>query len=160
MKSLVIFLFLVPTASCAQRTLIGNYHNYFGQSIEIKSDSTFHYKVFIDIYSSWTKGNWKMTGDTILFQMIPIWDTVSIDSRSIIKDTLILSLDSIPSRELRSVYFDTLRGYGQNYYTYPDKLVFRSGQLYKLNHEGKLDKRRVKGLWSQKRYPTWYKRSK
>ncbi|MCG9899329.1 MAG: hypothetical protein MH132_04960 [Hydrotalea sp.] len=83
----------------AQNKLTGRYRDYFGNRIQLNSDSTFKYTWHFDMQSSWTKGIWWLKGDTIYFQMIPVYDTISkTNSNKITTDSLVLSQDETPER--------------------------------------------------------------
>lgn len=176
MKLLPLFLFLFVNA-LAQKKITGNYRDYFGSRIFLYSDSTFKYTWHFDMQSSWTKGIWGIKEDTVYFKMLPVYDTILIkDSHGISKDSLILSQDENPERifaesahstsvNLQStelipkIYVDNpsllLSSGGQNKNLYIDKLIFKRGKLYCIVN-GKPYKKKEKGVWSKKKWPTWY----
>jgi len=89
--------------------------------------------------ASWTKGTWTLNRDTVYFHMIPIYDTLNqTNFTGILSDTLILSDDEISARitPTQSAAIALSSG-GQNRSSYPDKLFFKKGRLYKIQ-KGKL----------------------
>jgi len=66
----------------AQNKVAGHYSNYFGGSLNIAPDSTFKYSWHFDLQGSWTKGKWRITKDTVYFDMIPVYDTVSYATKT------------------------------------------------------------------------------
>jgi hypothetical protein len=100
-----------------------------------------------------------MQDDIIYFSMTPVWDTVRLEGRYASKDTLLLSVDSLASRETQSFYFDTLRSYGQRYYQHPEKLIFTGRRLYQIGSNGKPMRTRVKSYGRKKKVPTWLYRA-
>lgn len=108
---------------------------------------------------SWTKGNWKATGDTIYFHMIPTYDTLSVMKNDKTFVSLVLSNDEIAERitPLQDIG-GALSSGGQNRNEYPDKLLFRKGRLYKIK-DGKLVRKKIKSFWSDKKYIPWYFKS-
>ena len=159
MRVFILLLLLVSLSSSAQKSPIGTYQDYFGTRLEIRSDSTFFYTYKFHLYSSWTLGVWYTQEDTIHFSMTPVWDTVRLEGRYASKDTLLLSVDSLASRETHSFYFDTLRGYGQRYYDYPKKLIFAGSRLYQIRSDGKPDRSKVKSYGRKQNVPTWLYRA-
>jgi hypothetical protein len=103
-----------------------------------------------------TKGTWTLTDDTVYFQMVPIYDTLSqTNVNDIISDTLILSTDRIPERFTQKEFAAMLLSSGgQNRMAYPDKLLFRKGRLYKMQ-DGKLVLKKRRGFWSGKKGKKW-----
>ena len=165
----------------AQNKLTGRYRDYFGNRIQLNSDSTFKYTWHFDMQSSWTKGIWRLKGDTIYFQMIPIYDTISkINSNQITTDSLVLSQDETPERiflqtmtttsvninstekTIPKIYHDNLGALlssgGQNKRYYLEKLIVKNGRLYQIIN-GKPHRKKVKGFWTNKKWPTWYFKS-
>lgn len=56
----------------AQNKIIGSYRDHLGSHVQLNMDNTFKYTWNFDMAVSWTKGTWKLNGDTICFHMIPI----------------------------------------------------------------------------------------
>ena len=161
MKILTITL-LLSLSFCltAQHKVIGRYRDYFGNRIQLNADSTFKYTWNFDMAASWSKGIWVLKNDTVFFNMIPTYDTLSmVNSNNITLDTLILSDDEISERitpdQSASI---ALSSGGQNRTTYPDKLVFNKGLLYKIQNGASVIKKQ-KGFWSSKKWSPWYFKS-
>ena len=143
-----------------QSKIVGFYADYFGHKLNIKPDSTFEYRYRFHLYSTWTKGAWSVTNDTIYFKWIPVYDTSRIAGKDgAYKDSLLLSLDTKPER-LQYLETGVLHGFGQNYYPYPEKLFYRKNKLYQVKENGRLVKKKIRGFGIQKKYPPWYKREK
>ena len=159
MRVFILFLLLYALSSFAQNSPIGTYKDYFGTRLEIRSDSTFLHTHKFHLYPSWTKGVWYTQEDTVHFLMTPVWDTVLLEGHYASIDTILFSVDSFPSRETQSFYFDTLRSYGQKYYDFPKKLIFIGSRLYQIGSDGKPFRKRVKSYGRKKKVPTWLYRT-
>ena len=53
---------------------------------------------------------------------------------------------------------NSISGGGQNRMMPPSKLIIKKGKLYQLNKNGRLDRKKVKSLFSKKKYKTYYKK--
>ena len=113
-----------------------------------------------DLATSWTKGIWLLKGDTVYFNMVPTYDTVSINKphdHSV--DSLILSADEFSERLTQLQYAGTLlSGGGQNRAPCPAKLVFKKGRLYKIQN-GKLVSEKQEGFSTGEKLDPWYFKS-
>jgi len=173
MKLFAILLSLAFSQTIfAQGKLEGRYRDYFGSRIELNSNNTFRYRHNFDMMSSWTKGIWTLKGDTVYFRMIPTYDTLGIlNETGILFDSLIFSIDETPERVMQTppppgspqlsggqITFAPLYTGGQNRLSYPDKLLFRKGRLYKIE-DGKLITRKQRGFWTDKKWDPWYFKS-
>jgi hypothetical protein len=156
----IIFLLSLSLSLTAQDRIIGRYRDYFGSRILLNSDNSFKYTWNFDMSASWTKGTWTLTGDTVYFHMVPTFDTLSqTNSNGIPSDTLILSTDEIPERFTQTQFSAMLLSSGgQNRMTYPDKLLFKKGRLYKIQN-GKLVVKKQKGFWTGKKWDPWFFKS-
>jgi hypothetical protein len=141
----------------AQNKVIGRYRDHFGNRIQLSADSTFKYTWNFDMAASWTKGTWTLKKDTVIFQVVPIYDTVTYNNLR--ADTLILSDDETSDRiiPIRSVTI-ALSGGGQNRISNPSKLLFKKGRLYKIQNESLVVKRQ-KGFGTSKKLNPWYFKS-
>lgn len=140
--------------------MTARYRDYFGSRIELNADSTFKYTWQIDLSASWTKGTWSLLRDTVYFHMVPTYDTVSYKNNdSTSTDKLILSVDETAERMTQEQYatMGLLSG-RQNVQTYPDKLFFKKGRLYKI-YNGRLVVNKQKGFWTNKKWNPWYFKS-
>jgi len=152
-----IFFFSSPFLT-AQSRIVGMYENYFGSNLELNSDSTFKYARHSDMYGSWTNGVWELRNDTVHFKWIPVYDTISVTNPfGEYKDSLILSLNKTSER-VQPPDPHVLYGGGQNYYSYPRKLFYHRNKLYMLSKEGKLAKKKIRGIWRKKKFPPWYRK--
>ena len=140
MKLLTITLLLTLSFDLfGQDKIVGHYRDHFGSRIQLNADNTFKYTWNFDMAASWTKGTWTLNRDTVYFHMIPIYDTLNqTNFTGILSDTLILSDDEISARitPTQSAAIALSSG-GQNRSSYPDKLFFKKGRLYKIQ-KGKL----------------------
>jgi hypothetical protein len=162
MKILITTIFLSLSVTLfAQDKVVGHYRDYFGNRIQLYSDNTFNYTWHFDLSASWTKGTWKLKGDTVYFHMVPFYDTLSqTNSSGVTTDTLILSTDKVPERfsQVESATMLLSSG-GQNRMSYPDKLVYKRGRLYKVQN-GKLITKKQRWLGVGKKRNPWYFKSK
>ena len=156
----IAFLLTLSFGLFAQDKISGRYRDYFGSRILLNSDGSFKYTWNFDLASSWTKGTWKLQGDTVFFTMVPTYDTLSyINSNNITADSLILSTDETPERFTKEHFAAMLLSSGgQNRMNYPEKLLFKKGRLYKIQ-EGKLVTKKQKGFWSNKKWDPWFFKS-
>jgi hypothetical protein len=154
------FLLLLSLSLTAQDKIIGRYRDYFGSRIQLNTDNTFRYTWNFDMAASWTTGTWTLRNDTVFFEMIPIYDTLSrADSSGLIADTLFLSDDEIPQRITSMQSISTLLSSGgQNRNDCPDKLFFKRKRLYKIQN-GSLVVKKQKGFWTSKKWDPWYFKS-
>ncbi|HVU57551.1 MAG TPA: hypothetical protein VHD83_20955 [Puia sp.] len=156
MKALLTLYFIIAYAHLnAQSEVAGHYRNYFGESMNIRTDSTFKYSWHFDLQGSWTNGEWRKTKDTIYFTMIPVYDTVRQTLKNgEIRDSLILSIDEKPERI--TVDLNVLYSGGQNIQPYPTKLLYRKNRLYEIDKNGKPYTKWRRGFWNKKKWPPWF----
>ena len=137
--------------------LIGQYHDYFGNRIEIKGDSTFNYSWHFDMVRSWSKGTWAIKNDTIYFKTILIYDTLRYKKENgQIVDSLIVANDEKPKIITIPPINTIFSSGGQNRQPCPDKLYYKNEKLFKITKEGKLVKKKIKGFWTKKKWHPWY----
>ena len=156
---------MLSLSSVAQKNVLGHYKDYFGNNIELNADSTFKYTFHFDLSGSWTKGTWSLKNDTVYFQMIPTYDTISYKNKDgTFADKLILSVDEKPERitvrqntnGLPELNSDAgLVSGGQNFQGYPRKLFFKNGRLYKID-KGQIVVKKQNALWINKKFVPWY----
>lgn len=151
----ILFLILI---NIQHESVDGKYYNHFGNKLEINSDKTFLYTWSFDLASSWSKGKWKMKNDTIYFEVIPVYDTLR---RENLKDSLVLSIDQKPQliTDMSIVYVQALSSGGQNRQKMSSKLYFDGKKLIEIKKNGKLDYRKLKAFWENKKYNTWFVKS-
>ncbi|HEY5408902.1 MAG TPA: hypothetical protein VIJ92_17560 [Ginsengibacter sp.] len=156
----IIFLLTLSFSLVAQHKIVGHYRDYFGDRIQLNADSTFEYTWHFDLSASWTKGTWSLKKDTLYFQMLPIYDTISYKNNDgTSADKLILSLNDTSERLTPEQYAGMgLPSGGQNFQSYPDKLFFKKGRLYKT-YNGRLFVKKQKGFWTKKKWSPWFFKS-
>lgn len=152
----ILILILLNTQ---HRNVEGEYNNHFGNKLKIYSDKTFLYTWHFDLASSWSKGKWKTKNDTIYFEVIPIYDTLR---RPNLKDSLVLSIDQKPQliTDMSIVLIEAISSGGQNRQKMSSKLYFDGKKLIEIKKNGKLDNRKLKAFWENKKYNTWFVKSK
>jgi hypothetical protein len=161
MKILTLTLLLTLSfALFAQDMVVGRYRDYFGNRIQFNADSTFEHTWNFDMAASWTKGTWRLMGDTVYLDMVPTYDTIShINASGSPSDTLILSTDETPERITQTRFISTLLSSGgQSRMNYPNKLLLRKGRMYKIQN-GKLVTKKQKGFWTSKKWDPWFFKS-
>jgi hypothetical protein len=161
MKILILtFLFFLSINLSAQKSLTGRYRDYFGSRIELNTDSTFKYTWHFDLSGSWTKGTWTFKNDTVYFDMIPTYDTVSYkNNNGTSADKLILSVDETAERMMPEQYAGMgLSLGGQSIHPCSDKLFFKRQKLFAIK-DGKLVKKKVRGFWTKKKWRPWFFKS-
>ena len=154
---IITYLLFLSVSLTAQDIVVGRYRDYFGNRIQLNSDSTFKYTWNFDMQASWTKGTWTKLKDTIFFYMVPTYDTVTFTkANSLSVDSLILSTDETPER-FTQVQFAAmlLSSGGQNRMNYPDKLLLKKERLYKIQN-GRLVTKKQKGFWTNKKWTPWF----
>lgn len=158
--SIIGILLSLSFSLFAQKKVVGRYRDYFGSRIELNADSTFKYTWHFDLSGSWTKGTWFLKNDTVYFNMIPTYDTISYkNNSSASSDKLILSVDETPERLTPEQYTGMgLSSGGQNLQSYPDKLFFKRGRLYKIYNRRLVVKKQT-GFWTNKKWNPWFFKS-
>jgi len=162
MKIVQIILFpLMTNFTFGQKNIVGNYYSRINGAIELKSDSTFIYKYRFDLSSSWTKGKWKIANDTIYLTTKLVMDTLKIrnSENNVIRDSLVLSSDERIDRIEQNEYLiSTISSGGQNRIKPPNKLFRKRKKLYLINQNGSLDLRKLRGIQTNKKYKTYFKK--
>jgi hypothetical protein len=159
MKYVLIFYLSAFTFKIrAQSKFAGRYYTHFGEMMDINSDSTFKYLWRFDLSASWSNGSWRVEKDTIYFKMIPVYDTLEYKDKrtNTIHDSLVLSDGRAPKRiTVNEIFFNDLFSGGQNFRPCPEKLFYRNGKLLAI-YNGRLFKRRVRGIWIRKKFRPWF----
>jgi hypothetical protein len=153
---LAIFFSLFACNLLAQDKFSGDYYNYFGSELKLKPDSTFEYKWRLEQASSWTNGTWKTKSDTIFLKMVPVYDSLWLSPTKV---KLILSLNE--RSEKVSSEIQNLRpgvSEGQNLHPIPDKLYLQGSRLYGIERNGSLQKTKVQGYRTERKFDPWYMR--
>jgi hypothetical protein len=107
--------------------------------------------------SSWTKGKWTSNGDTLFFQMIPVYDTLNISNAGDQKsDSLVLSSDETASYITHEQFaIESTYSGGQNRRPHPEKLFLKKERLYEI-HNGKILTKKIRGVESRKKVDPYY----
>jgi hypothetical protein len=165
----IIFILIVlathETILQGQNNVFGTYRDNFGSKLILNSDSTYKYTHSFDLSSSWSIGKWSLRKDTIIFSNTVIYDTITTHCYSIngemrtsrTNPKLTLSIDE--KSDAISDLDDALTqisGGGQNRYPQPMKLFFENNKLYEINKNGKPNRKRIKGLMTQKKFESSY----
>ena len=149
--SLVFFIFIFSLQVKAQNNYLGEWNDYWGGSLNIKSDSTFNFTWAFDLIVKWSNGVWFIKNDTIFFKVIPIYDTLKYSAGY----SLVLSEDK-NSQVLVPNLTVEFSSNSQDSSRMPTKLFFHRDRLYIIGNRGELIKKKVKG-WVGK-WHLWYLR--
>jgi hypothetical protein len=155
MKVLTILLCCILVFETeAQNKFVGQYHDFFASTIALNSDSTFKYKFRFDLESSWTKGTWTVSKDTVYFHIIPVFDTIKyVDANGVSQQSLRLSRDENAGQvTIEKTQF--LFSGGQETHPCPKKLYFRRNRLYSIMPDGKLVTHKFN--WANKKLVPWF----
>lgn len=170
-NTLIVILLFIVTLSCSSYEVIesknklisGTYYNRFSEKIELKTDTTFIYTFSFDTASSWTLGKWHIENDTVYLETTLVMDTLQIrdSNNSILRDSLVLSIDqSVDRIESNDLLLSLLASGGQNKVKPPVKLYVQEEKLYHILEDGSIDTRKLKPLWSQKKYRNHFSKMK
>lgn len=158
---LLIFALVLLSCSSSKQLpqtvdISGTYNDFFGNTISLHPDSTFKYTYQFDTVFSWNTGTWKMSGDTILFNPVLVYDTlITQGPLSEIREE-ILSID-----ETSELYIDdpeslVLCCFFQNQKEPPNKLFYKDQCLYKFDKSDNLITQKIRGVWTKKKWPPYY----
>lgn len=162
MRFLTVLVLMFICTSANGQVLTSEYRDYHGHRLKLYNDSTFRFDWRFDLIHSWVTGKWSTSGRTINFQFISIVDTVL---RTYKPDSLVLSLDEKSNRVSEQEFLSTLLvSGGQQSEQFPKSLFKKGKRLFILDKEGRLNRKRYRGIWPQKKWPfgykkwpTWYK---
>ena len=173
MRVKVLFLLcLLSYFQAYPQDISAKYYNYFGCKLELLSDSSYSFSYHFDLSDSWSIGKWTISGDTLILTNTPIYDTlIAIDTiwtsqtpkiYSIrAKEELVLSSDDKSGKiSIIESLTNSISGGGQNRLMPPNKLIIKNGKLYQLDKKGRLDRKKVEGILSKKKYKTYYIKEK
>jgi hypothetical protein len=154
MRLTPILLLTIICISASGQRLTGKYNAYYGNSLELKDDSTFRYEWKFDLIYNWAVGRWTITDNIIQLTFTNIYDTLTRFNRS---DSLVLSGDEKSNRinieEFASTQF--VSG-GQHHTGITDRLIFKRQRLYLADKNGRPLRGKQRGIWTKKKRPTWY----
>jgi hypothetical protein len=155
------FILLFTISTCGQNKLYGIYSDRFGEKIELKLDSSFLHSYRFDLASSWTIGKWKVSNDTIYLKTEFVSDSLKLydSDGKLIKDSLVLSADQKVGRvQLSDLLVSILSAGGQNRVKPPNQLYWKRNRLYRIKKNGKLDLRKLKAFWTDKKHKTYFRK--
>jgi len=150
-----IFLVLSFGPLFGQNGIIGNYQDYFGNSIKLNQDSTFRYEWHFDLMSSWTTGEFEIQNDTIYFIHKAKFDTVlNVDGSYYMKPSMDSISNSISEEDYQPEIY--LVSGGENRVQMPSKLYYKKNKLYHIYPNGKLNKNKIRGILNRNKHRTYY----
>lgn len=163
MKFITTILLAILVSQVYGQEVQGTYKDYFGYSVKVNSDSTFMYEWNFDLVHIWSTGKWTISDKIIHLEFIEIYDTLR---RNIKPDSLVLSIDSKSSIIEEKEYISGfLIGGGQSNNGFCNRLKVKHKKLYVVKENGHIERKRIKGIWSKKRFllgykkwPTYYKK--
>ena|SRR5450432_885491 len=144
----LLFLFTVSIVS-GQNRYIGDWNDYWGNSFEIKPDSTFKFSWHFDLLVQWANGTWTIRNDTIYFKFVPVYDTIKYSSSFALE----LSDDETPSVSVPTNIAHLSSG-SQDTARMPKKLFYQDEKLFIINTNGKLVKKKNIGWYGK--WHLWY----
>lgn len=154
MRSIILCIIICTAKQISAQTLEGQYRNYFGNTIEIKSDSTFYWDYHFDLASGWATGRWSIIKDTIYLKPIPIRDTLVGTSEP---DSLVLSIDINSERiSIEEHAINSISSGGQLLEYVPSRLIFRKNRLYPLKKNGRIRRSKMRGILTKRRFVPWF----
>lgn len=156
MRLIILLLLTTIFTSASGQRLTGKYAAYYGNSLELKDDSTFRYKWNFDLAGSWTIGKWKVSNKTVYLTITNVYDTLTREGKP---DSLVLSSDEKSSRiKLDEFAIGQTSGGGQNRKVdgITDRLAIRGKRLYLVSKTGQVLRTKESGIWDRKKRPTYY----
>lgn len=173
MKERILFvLSFLFSLQASSQDISGKYYNHFGCKLELLIDSSYSFSYHFDLSSSWSKGKWTISHDTLLLKNIPIYDTLIATDTTWTKHTpkiystktkeeLVLSSDDKSGKiSMNESLINSISGGGQNRLMPPIKMIIKKGKLYQLDKNGRLNRKKVEGILSEKNYKTYYQKEK
>lgn len=153
MRNAIIGCFLCTSLSTYSQ-VNGLYADFFGERITLHADGNFDHEWHFDMASSWTKGTWRISNDTIYLTTVLVLDTLTKSNKL---DSMVLSMNKTSERIDEMTFISSLiSGGGQNRVKPPSRLYYHKKKLYLLKPDGRPDTSKKRGHWSGKMYPTWY----
>ena len=133
----------------------GKYHDNFGSTLILNSDSTFVYTWGFHTSYLWSKGKWKKKKNEITLIVIPIYDTIRVTGH---KDSLRLSCNEKPNLISAKSYEDILypKCYGEQTVNIFKKLHHKKKKLFELDNKGRLITKKRKGYRGNVQYDPWF----
>ena len=154
MRLIPICILISTINQISAQSLEGKYRNYFGNTLEIKSDSTFYWDYHFDLASGWATGKWSIIDNTVHLNPIPVHDTLVVTGEP---DSLVLSLDGKSERiTIEEHAINSISSGGQLLEYVPTKLIFHKNRLYLLNKNGKIRRSKMRGILTRRKFVPWY----
>ena len=156
MRLTIAFLLTIISISTSGQRLTGKYAAYYGNSLELKDDSTFRYEWSFDLASSWTVGKWKVSNKTLYLTIVDVYDTLTREGKL---DSLVLSSDDKSNRiKIEEFVGNLISGCGQNRKVdrVTNRLAIRGKRLYLMSKTGQVLRTKESGIWDRKKRPTYY----
>lgn len=159
--SFLLICMLVLFASWREipvRNLPGRYTGGFAGDIRLYSDSTFLYQWRFDLMYSWSRGTWTATKDTVWLNILPVYDTLTLNVHNggPVKDSLLLSNDTLAERITGLVLYAGNTS-AQGSHLPPPRLICLKDRLYLPDAKGKPDKK-AHYKFGNRKYPAYYQR--
>ncbi|GCC53722.1 hypothetical protein SanaruYs_39700 [Chryseotalea sanaruensis] len=156
MKLTTISLLTIISLSSWGQNLTGTYNAYYGHSLELRPDSTFRYEWKFDLASSWTTGQWRVSGKKLYLNIKNVYDTLTREGKP---DSLVLSSDEKSNRiKGEELVVNLISGGGQNRNVdrITDRLSIKGKRLYLMSKTGQVLRTKESGIWDRRKRPTYY----
>lgn len=155
----ILVILLLFTSFKSEEYIIGKYNDFLGNSIELKSDSTYYFSFRFDLNYSWTSGTYSVKNDTVFLKAITVFDTIMPNNNIYTPYTLVRSVDEISEVMNQKEYDLSLNTNAQqNLYDSPTKLYKKKNRLYLVYGKGEVLKNKQKKFGTRKKYPPYYKK--
>lgn len=153
MKLLIILILTTICISSSGQHLIGKYNTYYGNSLQLKADSTFRYEWRFDLVKNWAVGQWTFSNDIVTLKFVGVYDTLTRPNKP---DSLVISGDNKSNKINIEEFTSSLLVSGCQCHTDAiDKLVLKRKRLYLMDKDGRPSKVKQSGVGTKKR-PTYY----
>lgn len=146
---LILLLQLTFVSLSAQHNIAGEFHDYAGSRLVLRSDSTFWLHSNYNTWNTWCAGKWSLKNDTLRLNVMPVYDTTIVHCKRGYADSLLLSADTkaerIPHCKDCFSYRITLQDTEQ----WPDSFVVKKDQLFAIAPGGILYSPKKEGVWTR-----------
>lgn len=144
----IIVLLLFAQTLPAQHAVSGEYHDYAGSRLILRSDSTFYYHHQYITHNFWSTGSWSLRKDTLRLKSVPVYDTMLVHCRKGYVDSLLFSVDT---KAERIPYCPTCFRFQITYQDtefWPDRFFVKEELLFAIAPSGILYPKK-EGMWSR-----------
>ena len=127
----ILITLIIAQTSFTQPKIVGKYQNrQFPTVLEFFTDSTYESKT---TYGKvlWNVGSWSFKNDTIFLKPTFIYDTLSLHTNGILKDSLVLSDDKYSTR-FNAETINRSSNFEQNRFSTSFKLIFDNVFIYEF----------------------------